>query len=61
MRSYFVHLIASNTMIKTKFKIMRLIILKCLYFIIMMSQLIWIIYISKEFINIFLYIVIDDS
>jgi hypothetical protein len=48
MRYYFIHLIAYNTMKKTKFKIdiigMRLIILKFLYFLVVMRPLMLITY-----------------
>jgi hypothetical protein len=52
MRYYFVHLVVYNTMEKTEFKIniiwIRLPILNFLYFVMVMWQLMWITYISRE-------------
>jgi hypothetical protein len=39
---------------------MRLVILKKLYFIVVMWQMMWVTYMSKQFISEFFYIVIED-
>jgi hypothetical protein len=58
MLSCFVHLVIYNTLEKTEFKMdiiwMRLIILKILYFVVVMWQLIWTICMLKEFTSVFL-------